>query len=68
MTEMSTLEAKSSPTEAVTQVEGAVGMLKPFCYILNYQNHAYAKFQYNQQCINAFEQKLGQIEDSLTRK
>ena len=45
-----------------------VGKAAPFAYHINYKNRGYAKFNIDKKSLLAFEEKLIQIEDSMSRK
>lgn len=49
----------------LTEVHGEKA---PFAYHINYKNYGFAKFKIDDKSLNAFEQKLGKIESSMSRK
>ena len=49
-------------------IEELVGHEAPFAYHINYLNHGYAKFKIDEKSIKVFEENLGKIDDSMSRK
>jgi hypothetical protein len=49
-------------------VEELAGQEAPFAYHINYLNHGYAKFKIDEKSIKVYEEHLGKIDDSMSRK
>ena len=43
-------------------------MEAPFAYHINYLNHGYGKFKIDDKSIKVYEDNLGKIDDSMSRK
>ncbi len=52
----------------VTLVKDLIGKAAPFAYFINYNCHGYGKFKIDSRSLDAFEQKLSGIKDSMNRK
>ena len=50
------------------EIPSLVGVDAPSSYHINYQNKGFAKFLIDKKSMAEFSQKLGRIEDSLSRK
>jgi len=58
----------TSDTQELTEVPELVGMDTPHAFLINYQAQGYAKFIIDDMTLDALENGLSKIKDSLTRK